>query len=86
MSESFQSIRWTKLRNILDSRRGFGMLALLLVSSTSWLRGRGVPLLWGSENVCRPDGATSILAKGQLWALMREMAEGWRGVKETAMC
>ncbi|MEQ2218738.1 hypothetical protein XENOCAPTIV_007514 [Xenoophorus captivus] len=61
------------------------MLALLLVSSTSWLRGRGVPLLWASESVCGPDGATSILAKGQLWLLMREMAEGWRGVKETVI-
>ena len=40
------------------------MLSLLLLSSTSWLRGRGVPLLRGSERLRGAERATSILAKG----------------------
>lgn len=43
-------------------------LLLLLLSSTSWLRGRGVPLLRGSERLRGAEKATSILAKGSALA------------------
>lgn len=79
-----QRIRGTRLMHVLESSRWFGRV-LLLVSSTSWFRGRDVPFLWGSNSVCGTGGASSILEKGQLWILMRGMADGWRGVKETAV-
>lgn len=66
------------------------MLPLLLLSSTSWFRGKGVRLRRGSEWIGDADRATSILEKenkkekrkGQLWLLMREMTDGWKTVKE----
>lgn len=49
-------------QTVLDSR-GLGMWALALFSSTSRLRGRGVPLLKGSDRPWGAGRATSILGQ-----------------------
>lgn len=60
------------------------MLPLLWVSSTSWLRGRDALLLRGSESVCGPDRATSILAKDEPLLLTRGTTDGRRTVTATS--
>lgn len=56
---------WEKKRKVLvlESSRPLGNSALALVSSTSWLKGRDVPLLSVSNSLRWVEEATSILAE-----------------------
>lgn len=60
------------------------MLPLLWVASTSWLRGRDALLLRGSESLCGPDRATSILANDEPLLLTRGTTDGRRTVTATS--